>query len=141
MIWAVLALLGVPLWLCALAIIALVLRNRSLRKRPGNMSLRVQRPGRHRWTRANALWVSDVFLWRASPAAWAEDVHHITEVRPRAATPEERKKLHRLDDDPAIATMTTSDGVTFDVAAAADTRRTLLGPHLRDTPEVDQAAV
>ena len=30
MIWAILALLGVPLWLCALGILSLVLRNRQL---------------------------------------------------------------------------------------------------------------
>ena len=35
MIWAILALLGVPLWLCALGILALVYRNKSLRQRHG----------------------------------------------------------------------------------------------------------
>ena len=40
MIWVILAVLGVPLWLCALAIIAVVLRNRSLRKRAGDVPAR-----------------------------------------------------------------------------------------------------
>ena len=35
MIWALLALLGVPLWLCALCVLALVYRNRGLRQRHG----------------------------------------------------------------------------------------------------------
>ena len=133
-IWAILALLGVPLWLCAMGILALVLGNRSLRKRRGNMSVRVRRPGHQRWTRANALWVSDVFTWRASPAAWSEDMRQITAANPRTATTQERKKLHRLTGDPAVVTMTISEGGSFEVAAAADASNSLLGPHLRHAP-------
>ena len=36
-IWAALIALGVPLWLIAVALLMLVFRNRSLRKRPGNV--------------------------------------------------------------------------------------------------------
>ena len=46
MIWALLALVGVPLWLCALGILALAYRNRSLRKRYGDIAVRVQRTGK-----------------------------------------------------------------------------------------------
>ena len=67
MIWAILALLGVPVWLCALGISVLVLRRRAIMGRPGNISVRVRPFGRSRWTRANAVWVSDVFVWRARP--------------------------------------------------------------------------
>ena len=70
MIWALLALVGVPLWLCALGILALVYRNRGLRKRHGDIAVRVQRTGKSRWTRGHAVWVSDVLAWRGSPAAW-----------------------------------------------------------------------
>lgn len=132
MVWAILVFLGVPIWLCCLGILALVLRNRALRKRPGNMSVRVRRPGRQRWTRANAVWVSDVFVWRASPAAWAEDVRQIAAVDRRTATTEERAKLHRLGDNVAVVTMTTSQGDVFDVAASGDAAEGLFGPRLRD---------
>ena len=131
MVWAILAFLGVPIWLCALGILALVLRNRSLRQRPGNLSVRVRRPGRQRWTRANAVWVSDVFLWRASPAAWSEDVRRIVGVRRRPATAEERTKLRRLGDAPVLVMMTTSEGEVFDVAASGDVGGRLFGPHLQ----------
>jgi len=83
------------------------------------------------------VWVSDVFVWRASPAAWSEALQQITKMLPREATGEERKKLHRLADDPAVVTMTTSDGETFDVAAAPDMRAALLGSHVRDAPDVE----
>ncbi|MCZ7529655.1 MAG: hypothetical protein M5U31_04530 [Acidimicrobiia bacterium] len=78
MVWATLALLGVPLWLCAAGIALLLWNNRKLRKRGGDLLVRVLRPGKKRWTRSHALWVSDVFTWRASPAAWAEGLVQVS---------------------------------------------------------------
>ena len=69
MIWAILALLGVPLWLCALGILTAVVQNRKLRKRYGDIPVGVRGPGKKRWTRGHAIWVSDVFAWRGTPAA------------------------------------------------------------------------
>jgi hypothetical protein len=128
MVWALLVFLGVPLWLCAIAIILLVLRNRALRKRHGDIPVRVLRPGKYRWTRGHAMWVSDVFAWRGSPAAWDEYLELIVGVSIRAATQEEQKKLHRLGDRPAIATLTTDQGLVLQVAATAEHRSDLRGP-------------
>ena len=129
MIWAVLALLGVPLWLCAIGILALVHRNKSLRQRHGDIPVRVQCPGKTRWTRGHAVWVSDVFAWRGSPAAWSEDLFQVTAARIGALEPEELKKLHRLGDNPVVATLTPDVGEPVPVAAAAQHRAALLGPH------------
>jgi hypothetical protein len=120
-IWALLALVGVPLWLCALGILALVYRNRGLRKRPGDIAVRVQRTGKTRWTRGHAVWVSDVLAWR-------EDLVHVVGASACSATPEERKKLHRLGDGPVVATLTTSQGDVLRVAASAEHRSALSGP-------------
>ena len=128
MIWALLALVGVPLWLCALGILALVYRNRGLRKRHGDIAVRVQRTGKTRWTRGHAVWVSDVLAWRGSPAAWREDLVHVVGASACSATPEERKKLHRLGDGPVVATLTTSHGDVLRVAASAEHRSALSGP-------------
>ena len=122
MIWAILALLGVPLWLCALGILSVVLRNRELRKRYGDIPVRVRRAGKKRWTRGHAIWVSDVFAWRGSPAAWNEDLLEVSAAGIRSADPEESKKLHRLGDDPVIATLTGADGEPLDVAVAPEQR-------------------
>jgi len=128
MIWALLALVGVPLWLCALGILALVYRNRSLRKRHGDITVRVQRTGKTRWMRGHAVWVSDVFAWRGSPAAWREDLVHVVGASASSGTPEERKKLHGLGDGPVVATLTTSQGDVLRVAASAEHRPALSGP-------------
>ncbi len=132
MIWALLVFLGVPLWLCALGIFALLFRNRSLRTRRGDLPVRVLRPGKSRWTRGHALWISNVLAWRGSPAAWSESLEEIVEVRLDRVTPEEQKRLHRLGEGPAVAALTTADGAVVRVATTADRSSALLGPFGRD---------
>ncbi len=128
MIWAVLLFLGVPLWLCAAGILAILYRNRSLRKRANNVPVRVLRPGKSRWTRAHAIWISNVFAWRASPAAWIEDLSEITALSVRPATTDEKGHLHRLDDLPIVATLQLADGTELAVATRHELRDDLLGP-------------
>lgn len=128
MIWAILALLGVPLWLIALALLGLFFRNRTLRKRSGDIPVRVRRPGKKRWTRGHAVWVSDVFAWRGSPAAWSEDVVQVDSLFLHAPDAEQRKKLHRLGDDLVIASLSLSGGSSIDVATRGEHRAALLGP-------------
>ena len=144
MIWAILLLLGVPLWLCALGIGALVFRSRALRNRPGNIPIRVLRSGRTRWTRAQGVWISNVFAWRGSPAAWSEDLQAVEGVRRRYADPDERKKLRRLDGEPALLVLSTAEGETLTVAASAEYEAALPGPFADiDNPDgtsVDQPA-
>lgn len=134
MIWAILAVLGVPLWLCAIGIFMLLFNNRRLRKRYGDIPVRVRRPGKSRWTRGHAVWVSDVFAWRGSPAAWSEELLWVSDATPRAPDPDERKKLRHLGDEPALATLTAADGETVEVAAAREQGAALIGPFARPTP-------
>ena len=128
MIWVILALLGVPLWLCAVAVLALIMRNRSLRQRPGDLPVRVLRPGGTRWMRGHGVWVSDVFAWRGSPAAWKEELAQVTAVTLRSPETGEQRALHRLGDGAVVAALTTDDGRTLLAAAAAEHRSTLPGP-------------
>ena len=129
MIWAVLVLLGVPLWLCVLGILAVLYRTRTLRQRPGDIPVRVLRAGKTRWTRAHAVWVSDVFAWRGSPAAWSEDLLHVLEIHVGTLEPEDLKKLHRLGDNPTVATLTLDEGEPVRVAVASEHAAALLGPY------------
>ena len=128
MIWAILAALGIPLWFLGLAFIAMMLENRKLRNRYGNVAVRVRRPGKKRWERANAIWVSDVFVWRGSPGVWKEGLMHVSGLTFRSPDADERKRLRRLDAEPAIATLTAADGEVVEVATAAEQRAALAGP-------------
>lgn len=128
MVWAVLAFLGVPLWLCALGIAVLVYRNKALRQRHGDIPVRVLRVGKTRWSRGHAVWASDVFAWRGSPAAWQEELLHVVDARIGILEPGELKRLHRLGDNPVLVTVMTDEGDQVRVAAGADHRAALLGP-------------
>jgi hypothetical protein len=128
MIWALLAFVGVPLWLCALGILALVYRNRALRSRHGDIPVRVLRPGRTRWTRGHAVWVSDVFAWRGSPAAWNEYLEPIVSARVRDASPEDLTGLHRMGDGVVVASLATDDDTVLQVATTREHASALTGP-------------
>jgi len=128
MIWAILIFLGIPLWFCAMGILLLVRNNSSLRKRPGNVPVRVKRPGKSRWVPGHAVWIHDVLAFRASPAAWKELLVWVTGAGVREPTAEEGKKLHRLGDGKVIATLRIVDGGTIEIAARAEDRVALLGP-------------
>jgi hypothetical protein len=128
MVWALLAVLGVPLWLSAVAIMLLVHRNRTLRKRHGDIPVRVLRAGKTRWTRGHALWVSDVFAWRGSPAAWNEALERIAAANMRTASPEEQHRLRGLGDRPVVAELKTDQGQLLRVATTAEHQGDLAGP-------------
>ena len=128
MIWAILLFVGVPLWFCALGVFTVIYRNRALRKRRGDIPVRVLRAGKTRWLPGHAIWISDVFAWRGSPAAWSEGLVQVVTVTVGVAGPEERKHLHRLGDDPVVATMIMDDGSTLRVAVAGVHRADVMGP-------------
>lgn len=128
MVWALLLFLGVPLWLCAAGITITVLKNRGLRKRPGDIPARVKQPGKTRWARGHALWVSDVFAWRASPASWNESLTHVTNVALRAPSEEEQHTLRRLGAGFLIATLSDANGEKLEVATAPERKAALVGP-------------
>jgi hypothetical protein len=133
MIWIILAALGVPIWLCALAVLSLVIRNRGLRKRAGDVPVRRRTPGRTRWTRGHGIWVHDVFAFRGSPAMWSETLTWVTEASTRrVAGAEEAKKLRRLGEHPAIVVMKADDGSTVELAAPEGRALDLLGPFAVD---------
>lgn len=130
----ILAALGVPLWLCALIALMVVIRNRALRKRPGNVPVRVRRAGKKRWTPGHGVWIHDVFAFRGLPAAWKEVLVWAADATLRQATEEERKKLHRIGTQPVVATLTLVEGETIDFAARAGHENDLLGPFANSAP-------
>ena len=136
MIWAVLAALGVPLWLCACGILILVFRNRSLRKRPGNVPCKFRPMDKKRWTSGHGVWVSDVFAWAGSTAAWKSELAWTAGLATHPANGEERKKLRRLGGVPLIASLALPEGGTVEVAAKGEHSAGLLGPFADSAADV-----
>lgn len=136
MIWAALVALGVPLWLCAAGILTLVFRNRSLRKRPGNVPCKFRLTDNKRWTSGHGVWVSDVFAWGGSTAAWKRELAWTAGLATRPADEEERKKLRRLGGSPLIASLTLVEGGTVEVAAKREDSADLVGPFAGSAADV-----
>jgi hypothetical protein len=107
--------------------LALLARYYMLVRRAGNIPVRMRRAGKTKWSRGHAVWVHDVFAFRASPAAWYESLSWVAETQQRTATPEERRRLHRLGDDMAVGTFRLNDGVSVDVAARREHGPALFG--------------
>lgn len=126
MVWALLAALGVALWLCAAGILILIWRNRTLPKRPGSVPVRIRGANKERWSPGHGVWVHDVFAFRGLPAAWAEALVWATEASARLASAEERKKLHRIGHQPIVVTLTLTEGGTIDLATRPECKRDLL---------------
>lgn len=126
MIWAMLAILGVPLWVIAGGIAYMFLLNRHLRHREGDMPVRARYASGKRWRRGHALWVGHVFAYRSSPSSWNESLDRVRSAALRELTAEEAHALRRLD-DPIVAVLST-DGQTIEVAAAGSQKDALLGP-------------
>lgn len=132
MIWALLAAVGVPLWLCAMCVVTLVLRNRALRRRPGNVACRLRVTPDGRWIRGHGVWVHDVFAFRGSRATWKERLLWAIDVEVRPATEDEARKLRAAGDHPVVATIAgTPDDGTIEVAAREEDELLLLGPSAR----------
>ena len=144
MVWAILLLFGIPLWLCAAGIIVTLDRNRNLRGRHGDIPVRVKRAGKTRWTRGHAIWVSDVFAFRGSPAAWSEELAQVTDLTLRNPNDEERHKLRRLGDGVQIARLSCVGGEPLAVAvggrAAHRARRAVRDRRLPRTPMTDSSS-
>jgi hypothetical protein len=133
MVWAILLGLGVPLWLCAIGILTLVLRNRGLRKRSADIPMRLQVDAHGRWHRGHGLWVHDVLAFRGSPAAWNEALVWVTGVSVRELTPEEAHKFRRLD-NPVAGTLAVADGPAAQAVTTQEHLQLLLGPYQPPAP-------
>jgi hypothetical protein len=126
MIWALLAILGVPLWVIAGGIVYMILLNRHLRHREGDMPVRARYASSKRWRRGHAVWVGDVFAYRSSPSSWNESLDRVRTATLRELTAEEAHALRRVG-DPIVVVLATDDR-TIEVAAAGSQKDALLGP-------------
>lgn len=137
-IWAALVALGVPIWLCASGILILVFRNRPLRKRPGNVPCKFRLTDEERWTSGQGVWVSDVFAWGGSTAAWRSELAWTACLATRPPDQNERKKLGRLGDFPLIASLVLAEGERSRSPPSARTAPAFLG-RSRRAGKCDQA--
>ena len=107
-----------------------------------DVPVRVLRSGKKRWIRGHAIWVSDVFAWRASPAAWNEGLEHVTDASLHEhVDAQTANKLDRLGDSPVVASLTLVGGDVIDVAARPEHRSALMGPFAKQPGDPDPSVL
>lgn len=137
---------AVPLWLFVVVVLALVERNRRLRSRPGNVSVRLRTAPGDSWSRGNGVWVDDVFAVRRGIGDRNESFMRVTAVTTRTPAEEEANELRRLE-EPVIATVRLADGGTIEIAVPRQQESLLLGPFASDgsgpseIPNPDQVVI
>lgn len=125
MIWAVLALLGIPVWFIGLVLLAVVRNRRQVRGTPGVFAF-VARSG-DGWARrpGYARWVSDVLIIHRGPALVRTAARHVTaavDLGPPEPTP------RHLGADPVELELRYVDGSTQRLAVAGDAADVARGP-------------
>lgn len=111
------------------ALLVVVRRNRWLRLRPGDVPVRARLRESGQWARGHGVWVNGIFAFRRSPAGWQETLLSVRDASARPASEEERVTLHRLGEDPVVATFVLASGSSMAFAARAEDRGRLLGPY------------
>lgn len=117
MIWAILALLGVPIWLVVGALAGALISRRRFRSQPGVFPLLMREHGEAEWPRrcAYGRYVHDVLLVNSGLALVRTRVWAVDRVGPCALTAPIRKLV-----DPRCWLVTLDDGRQHELAVAAD---------------------
>ena len=117
MIWAVLALLGIPIWLIVGALMAVWQIRRAVKRQPGVFEVSVRNAGADKWPRqpSYARVIRDVLVLNRGLALLRAEVHPLD-----AVTEFELDEQPRKPADAVGRLVTFDDGTRREVAVAAD---------------------
>jgi hypothetical protein len=139
MLIALLAVLGVNLWVI-LALVAVVLtRKRWVSRQPGAFkgAIRVTEgdvPGlKAKWKRGYGRWVRDILVWTKTPFLFRNELVLADDLagQARDAKPGE---VRRLGKHPAVVPLAVAGGARIEVAASAEGRERAPGPFAEGAP-------
>lgn len=126
MIWATLALLGIPIWFIALILIAAFKNRKNVRSNPDIFEFRTKKGDGWARGKSYARWVSDVLIVHTGIAlirTAAAQVEAISVLGPIESPP------NGLGDHPAEVSLTYSAGKEFSFAVSDDDLTAALGPN------------
>ena len=133
MLIALLAVLGVDLWVIVVLLAVVLARKRWVSHQPGAFkgAIRVIEgdvPGlRTRWKRGYGHWVRDILVWTKAPFLFRNElvVAEAPAGETRAAKPGEVKRLGKY---PVVVSVAVDGGARVDVAVSEDAREHARGP-------------
>ena len=126
MIWATLALLGIPIWVIALILIAVFKNRKTVRATPDIFEFKTKKGDGWARGKGYARWVSDVLIVHTGMAlirTAAAQVEGITALGPIEPSPK------GLGDHPTEVALTYSGGKEFSFAVSDDDITAALGPN------------
>ena len=131
MIWATLALLGIPIWLIAIILIAAFRNRNKVRANPDVFEYKLKKGDGWKRKKGYARWVSDVLIYHAGIALIRTDASQINAVRILDTTV---LPLKGLGDNPTGLEVTYADGETATFAVSAQDLEAALGPNKDPRP-------
>jgi hypothetical protein len=139
MLIALLAVLGVNLWVIVVLLAVVLTRKRWVSRQPGAFkgAIRVIEgdvPGlKAKWKRGYGYWVRDILVWTKAPFLFRNELVLAEALagEARAAKPGE---VRRLGKHPAVVPLAVEGGARIEVAASADGRERARGPFTEGAP-------
>ena len=132
MLIALLAVLGVDLIVVVLLLAGVVGRKRWVKRQPGAFQGAIRVAGGEveglgeKWRHGYGRWVRDVLLWTKAPLLLQNDI--LPSDGYNGERSEAAGQIKRLGDAPIVVNLRTGSA-TVEIAAAAEDRALLLGPH------------
>jgi hypothetical protein len=133
MLIALLAVLGVNLWVIVALLAVVLSRKRWISHQPGAFkgAIRVIEgdvPGlRSRWKRGYGRWVRDILVWTKTPLLFRNELV-LADGLAGEARDAKRGEVKRLGKHPAVVQLVVEGGGRIEVAASADAQERAPGP-------------
>ena len=130
MIWAILAILGIPIWLLLGALAGALASRRHFQRSPGVFALRMREVSvdEQKWGgKAHARWIHDVLLVNKG-IALARTVPIAVESLVSAPEPANASTIKGFGDQPVAFVVAVDDGPRLEIATAADTALVATSP-------------
>jgi Protein of unknown function (DUF2550) len=139
MLIALLAVLGVDLWVIVVILAVVLARRRWVSHQPGAFkgAIRVidgEVPGfRTKWKRGYGRWVRDILVWTKAPFLFRNELLLASDVRGGEVRAAKLGEVRRLGKHPAVVTLVIDGGARIEVVAPAD--GLVAGPIAESLPE------
>jgi hypothetical protein len=124
MIWAFLALLGIPIWIIAVVLIAVFRNRKKVRSNPDMFEYKLRENDEWKRGKGFARWVSDVLIFHAGIALIRSNAVQVAAVEVRDDIDVPQKGL---GDDPTALVVTYTTGPTATIAVSAESLDSALG--------------
>jgi len=126
MIWALLALLGVPIWLIVGALITAAVSRRRFQRSEGVFPIRIRAASDTKFQRkAHGRWVHDVLIVNKGLALVLTNPYGIQSLGPNQ---DNAASIKGLGDNPLVFDIRTDDGTSLVMAIPAEHRDLGVGP-------------